>query len=65
MAAFLAGDAAVWAGCFWPVTDDGSCRFTATFYPALFGLENVRLAFQEARQRTVCSLHRLKPDGIA
>ena len=26
-----------YAGYFWPVTDEGSCRFTETFYPALFG----------------------------
>ena len=52
-AAFLACGAAAYAGYFWPVTDDGSCRFTETFYPALFGLENVGLAFQEARKSTV------------
>jgi hypothetical protein len=38
------------------VTDDGACRFTEAFYPALFGLENVGLAFQEARQRTILDL---------
>ncbi len=42
-AAFLACGAAAYAGYFWPVTDEGSCRFTETFYPALFGLENVGL----------------------
>ena len=55
-AAFLACGAAGYAGYFWPVTDDGACGFTETFYPALFGLENVGLVFQEARKRTVRSL---------
>ena len=49
-AAFLACGAAAYAGYFWPVTDEGACRFAETFYPALFGLENVGLAFQEARK---------------
>jgi len=55
-AAFLACGAAAYAGYFWPVTDDGAYRFTETFYPALFGMENVGLAFQEARKRTVWEL---------
>ena len=38
------------------MTDDGAFRFADTFYPALFGLENVGLAFQEARRRTVLDL---------
>ena len=55
-AAFLACGAAAYAGYFWPVTDDGACRFTESFYPALFGMENLGLAFQEARKRTVWDL---------
>ena len=47
-AAFLASGAAAYAGYFWPVTGDRACRFTETFYPALFGLENVGLVFEEA-----------------
>jgi hypothetical protein len=55
-AAFLACGAAAYAGYFWPVTDEGACRFTETFYPALFGMENLGLAFLEARKRTVGDL---------
>jgi hypothetical protein len=44
------------AGYLWSVTDDGAFRFTETFYPALFDMENVGLAFQGARKRTVWDL---------
>ncbi len=49
-AAFLAAGVSAYAGYFWPVTDTGSGIFTETFYNALFELENVGLAFMEARR---------------
>lgn len=55
-AAFLAAGCAAYAGYFWPVTDAGAQRFAGTFYDALFGLENVGLAFLEARQQVAWEL---------
>lgn len=55
-AAFLSAGVYAYAGFFWPVTDSGAALFTGTFYKALFGLENVGLAFQVARQTATHSL---------
>lgn len=55
-AAFLAAGCAAYAGYFWPVTDAGAQRFAGTFYDALFSLENVGLAFLEARQQVAWEL---------
>ncbi|HMM41680.1 MAG TPA: CHAT domain-containing protein, partial [Thermomicrobiales bacterium] len=54
--AFLSAGVYAYAGFFWPVTDEGAALFTRTFYEALFGLENVGLAFQAARQAAVRDL---------
>lgn len=54
--AFLSAGVYAYAGFFWPVTDAGAALFTGTFYEALFGLENVGLAFQAARQAAVRGL---------
>ena len=59
-AAFLAAGAHAYAGYFWPVTDAGAEMFAGAFYDALFGRENVGLAFLEARHRAV---HDLGDDG--
>lgn len=55
-AAFLAAGCAAYAGYFWPVTDTGAEQFAGIFYDALFGMENVGLAFLEARQRLIYDL---------
>ncbi|MGQ9490714.1 MAG: CHAT domain-containing protein [Anaerolineae bacterium] len=55
-AAFLAAGCAAHVGCFWPVTDTGAQRFAGIFYDALFGMENVGLAFQEARHQVTWEL---------
>ncbi len=55
-AAFLAAGVAGYAGYFWPVSDAGAGLFAHTFYDALFGLENVGLAFLEARRRAMAEL---------
>ena len=55
-AAFLAAGCAAYVGYFWPVTDSGAEQFAATFYDALLGMENVGLAFQEARRSVTWSL---------
>lgn len=55
-AAFLAAGVAGYAGYFWPVTDAGAGIFAKTFYQALFTLENVGLAFLEARQHAIREL---------
>jgi CHAT domain-containing protein len=52
-AAFIAAGAAAYAGYFWPVTDTGASLFAAEFYQKLFLLENVGLAFLEARQSVI------------
>jgi hypothetical protein len=49
-AAFLAAGVYGYAGYFWPVTDAGAGILARTFYEALFTLENVGLAFLEARR---------------
>ena len=51
-AAFLAAGVQAYAGYFWPVSDVGAALFGATFYEALFSLENVGLAFLAARERS-------------
>jgi hypothetical protein len=56
VAGFLANGAAAYAGYFWPVTDEGSCRFSETFYPALFGMENVGPGTSRSHKRTVWDL---------
>lgn len=52
-----AAGAHAYAGNFWPVTDAGAGLFAGTSYDALFGRENVGLAFLEARRRTVDHLN--------
>ena len=54
--AFLAIGCAAYAGYFWPVTDAGAQQFAGTFYDAMFGLENIGLAFMEARKSVAWSL---------
>jgi hypothetical protein len=49
-AAFIAAGASAYAGYFWPVTETGASLFTKAFYGSLFELENVGLAFLEARR---------------
>ncbi|HEX5501128.1 MAG TPA: CHAT domain-containing protein [Thermomicrobiales bacterium] len=55
-AAFLAAGVEGYAGYFWPVTEAGASTFTGAFYDALFGLENVGLAFLRARNRAIADL---------
>ena len=51
--AFLTAGVYAYIGYFWPVSDAGAALFSETFYKALFTLQNVGLAFLEARRRTV------------
>jgi hypothetical protein len=51
-AAFLTAGVDAYAGYFWPVSDAGAGLFSETFYKGLFEVQNVGLAFQQARRRT-------------
>ena len=55
-AAFIAAGASACAGYYWPVSDTGAGIFCEMFYNNLFERENVGLAFQEARRRTLWEL---------
>ncbi len=55
-AAFIAAGVSAYAGYYWPVSDTGAGIFSEHFYQYLFELENVGLAFQEARRRTLWDL---------
>jgi len=55
-AAFLATGVYGYAGYFWPVTNSGAGMFMSTFYRAMFMLENVGLAYLEARRRVAGEL---------
>jgi hypothetical protein len=58
-AAFLAAGVYGYAGYFWPVTEAGASTFVGAFYDALFGLENVGLAFLQARRQAIADLGEL------
>lgn len=51
-AAFIASGVSAYAGYYWPVSDAGAGIFSGYFYGLMFEIENVGLAFQEARKRT-------------
>lgn len=55
-AAFIAAGVSAYAGYYWPVSDTGAGIFSDYFYQYLFEVENVGLAFQEARRRTLWDL---------
>jgi CHAT domain-containing protein len=58
-AAFLGAGVYGYAGYFWPVTEAGASTFVGAFYDALFGLENVGLAFLRARNLAITDLGEL------
>jgi hypothetical protein len=51
--AFLTAGVYAYIGYFWPVSDAGAALFSESFYKALFTVQNVGLAFLQARQRTM------------